>query len=254
MLRLVVIVLIAANLLYFGWSHWAAPDKPMLTAVSVADADRKKPATPPPPPPCATLGPFSDELMAEQGEKQLTKAGWKLQRRTISEDVNDGWWVYVPTPDADEQARTLAALRRAGMRDSFAMADDPEFRVSVGLFSEEARAEDRASKVQRLRLDATVKERHKQQLAIWFDMPGVARETLSDGRLNATGLTLEVLRIESCPSPAAKESPSTSPAPKPDAPKPEDATPADKTGTTGASTKTGFATTGNALEARSRRV
>ncbi len=250
MLRLVVIVLIAANLLYFGWSHWAVQDKPMLTAVAVPNADRKKPATPPPPPPpCATLGPFSDELMAEQGEKQLTKAGWKLQRRTISEDVNDGWWVYVPTPDAGAQASTLATLRRAGMRDSFSMADDPEFRVSVGLFSEEARAEDRASKVQRLRLDATVKERHKQQLAIWFDMPGVARETLSDGRLNATGLPLEVLRIESCPPPAPKESPSTAPAPKP-----EDATPADKTGTAEASPKTGVAATGNARETYSRRV
>ncbi len=187
MLRLVVIVLIAANLLYFGWSHWAVQDKPMLTAVAAPAAAGKKPAAPPPPPPCATLGPFRDELMADQGEKQLTKAGWKLQRRMLGEDVNDGWWVYVPTLDAGEQARTLATLRRAGMRDSFAMSDDPEFRVSVGLFSEEARAEDRASKVQRLRLDATVKERHKQQIAIWFDLPGVARETLSDGRLNATG-------------------------------------------------------------------
>ncbi|MEJ0100121.1 MAG: SPOR domain-containing protein [Pseudomonadota bacterium] len=249
MLRLVVIVLIAANVLYFGWSHWAVQDKPVLTAVAAPDAARKKPATPPPPPPCATLGPFRDELMADQGEKQLTKAGWKLQRRTLSEDVDDGWWVYVPTPNALEQARTLTTLRRAGQRDSFSMADDPEFRVSVGLFSDEARAEDRASKVQRLHLDATVKERRKQQISIWFDLPGVARETLSDGRLNATGLPLDVLRIESCPPPAAKESPATAPASKP-----EEAAPSDKNAAPAAATATGVAATRNAREIRERRV
>ena len=245
MSRLIVIVLIAANLLYFGWSYWAAPDKPVLTAVAGATS-KKKPDAPSAPPPCATLGPFHDELMAEQGEKQLLKAGWQLQKRSISEDINDGWWVYVPNASVADQVRTLSTLRRAGMRDSFSLADDPDFRVSVGLFSEEARAEDRAAQAQRLRLDATVKERRKQQLAIWFDMPGVARETLSDGRLNATGLPLDVLRIESCPQAAPTQAPA--------APKIEEATPAEKTGTAGASVATGVASTRGAGETRSARV
>src|SRR4051812_12073797 len=107
MLRIVVFVLIAANLLYFGWSHWAVPEKPVLTAVATASPGNHQPA---PPPPCATLGPFHDELMAEQAEKQLTKAGWRLQRRANSEDINDGWWVYVRNLDAAAQARTLKAI------------------------------------------------------------------------------------------------------------------------------------------------
>jgi hypothetical protein len=85
------------------------------------------------------------------------------------------------------------------MRDAFAMPDDPEFKVSVGIFSEEDRAEDRASRVQRLRLDAVVRERTSQQTVTWLDIPGVARETLADGRLAQTGMQLERLRIEACP-------------------------------------------------------
>jgi hypothetical protein len=201
MLRIVIFVLIAANLLFFGWSHWAHQEKPMLTAVATTSAGRSK--APPAAPPCATLGPFQDELLADQAEKQLTKAGWRSQRRASSEDVNDGWWVYVPNRDAAGQERTLRAIRGAGLRDAFSMVDSEDFSVSVGLFSEEQRAKDRAARIQKLRLDAVVKERRKQLTTVWFDMPGVARETLSDGRLADTDLPLEALRIEACPEPAA---------------------------------------------------
>jgi hypothetical protein len=225
MLRIVIFVLIAANLLFFGWSHWAHPEKPVLTAVATGGGGKSK--APPAPPPCATLGPFNDEIMAEQAEKQLSKAGWRSQRRATSEDVNDGWWVYVPNRDAAGQERTLRAIRGAGLRDAFSMVDSEDFSVSVGLFSDEQRAQDRAVRIQRLKLDAVVKERRKQLITVWFDLPGVARETLSDGRLADTGLPLEVLRIETCPQPAAV--PAT------------EAAPAEGTGDAATSGKTGMA-------------
>lgn len=199
MLRILLFVLIAANLLFFGWSHWARPEKPVLTAVT-ASAGSKAPTAPPP---CATLGPFHDELLAAQAEQELTRAGWRSERRASSEEVNDGWWVYVPNRDAAGQDRTLRAIRGAGLRDAFSMADSEDFSVSVGLFSDEQRAKDRAARIQRLKLDAVVKERRKQLTTVWFDLPGVARETLSDGRLAATGLPLDVLRIEACSQPDA---------------------------------------------------
>lgn len=246
MARFLVIFLVAANVLYFGWSRFAAEEKPVLTAVATDTGRKNAPAGPPP---CATLGPFNDELLAEQAEKQLTRAGWRMQRRASSEDVNDGWWVYVTSTSAAAQARMLEAIRRAGLRDAFSMPDDPEFRVSVGLFSEESRAEDRAQRVQRLRLDAVVKERRKQQPVIWFDMPGVARETLADGRLAPTGLPLDVLRIESCPlaAPADSTVPGT-------APKTDDSSATDKADGTDAARKTGLAGTIRSGEAPDARV
>lgn len=199
--RIVVMVLVAANLLYFGWSYLIGGRSASLTAPAASPPPATV-AVPPPPPPCATVGPFTDALLTEQAVKALTDAGWGVMRREATEEIHEGWWVYVPGTSAEQQARTLAALRRAGMRDAFAMPDDTEFRVSIGIFSEENRAEDRAAQVQKLKLDALVTERHREQVAVWFDVPGVARETLADGRLAGTGLPLEKLRIEACPAKA----------------------------------------------------
>lgn len=201
MMRIAVLVLVAANLLYFGWTAWVDHGAPDLTAVA-ATARKPAPEAPPPPPappPCATLGPFGSDVDAAAAEQTLVSGGWGILRRAVTEEVREGWWVYVGNASASAQSRTLNALRTAGMRDAFAMPDDPEFKVSVGIFSEEERAEDRAARVQRLRLDAVVKERTSQQTVIWLDIPGVARETLADGRLAQAGMQLDRLRIEACP-------------------------------------------------------
>ncbi|MEO6185031.1 MAG: hypothetical protein ABIP38_14655 [Steroidobacteraceae bacterium] len=211
MIRIVVLALLAINLLYFGWSRWVGGHGAELTAVAANLPPRPaKPAPPAAPPPCATVGPFSDEMQALQAQQKLEAAGWGVVRRQTSENTHEGWWVYVPNTDVGRQARTLNAIRRAGISDAFAMPDDPEFRVSVGIFSEEDRAEDRAARVQQLKLDATVSERSHEQHVFWFDVPGVARETLGDGRLAAAGIVLDKLRVEACP--AAAPAPVATPA------------------------------------------
>ncbi len=206
MIRIVVLVLAAANLLYFGWAHWVDRADPGLTAVAATQSKPQAAAAPPPPAPapCATIGPFTTELDTLAAEQKLTAVGWGLARREVTEQQRDGYWVYVDTSDSNAQARTLNAIRASGIKDAFAMPDDRNFRVSVGIFQDEDRAEDRASRVQRLKLDAVVRERTRDQQVIWIDVPGVARETLSDGRLAATGLPLDRLRVESCPEAAPK--------------------------------------------------
>jgi hypothetical protein len=203
MMRIVVLVLVAANVLYFGWAHWVDHSDPGLTAVT-ATPRRLPAAAPPAPAPCATIGPFSTEIEALAAEQKLTAAGWGLARREVTEQQREGYWVYVDTPSSNAQARTLNAIRASGITDAFAMPDDPQFRVSVGVFQDENRAEDRASRVQKLKLDAVVRERMRDQQMIWIDVPGVARETLSDGRLAATGVALDRLRVEACPPAAPK--------------------------------------------------
>lgn len=205
MLRIALLVLAAANLLYFGWTLSVGRSEPRLTTASAAVSNPEvarpaaKPAAPAAPAPCASLGPFLDAAQADAAEKQLQDADFGPRRRSASEQVAEGWWVYVTNPDAATQARTLDTLRRWNMRDAMAMADDPEFRVSVGIYSQEQRAEDRAQLVQRLKLEARVTQRYKPQPVTWFDIPGMARATLADGRLNELGLPLEKLRIEACP-------------------------------------------------------
>ncbi len=183
MLRIAVLALVAINLLVFGWSRMSAGNKPQLHAVASAPGHKK----PLPPPPCATLGPFHDANLADKAEAAVGKFGWQVQRRSVTQQVNDGWWVYVTTADADAQAKALNTIRRSGMSDTFAMPNDKSFRVSAGLFSSQQRAEDRARRVKRLKLEAVVEERQKDQPVIWLDVPGIARATLGDGRLTGLG-------------------------------------------------------------------
>jgi hypothetical protein len=199
--RLLVIFLLLANLLYFGWSHWVANGDQQLQAVVATTRPAAVPApVPKPPAACATLGPYADELSAVTAQGTLETAGYGVMRRDATQKVNDGYWVYVSDlKDAADQARVLRALKRAGMQDAFAMPDDAAFRVSVGIFSELGRAEDRATRVRAIKLSAQVTERTRDATALWLDLPGISAATVGDGRLNSLGVMHEGLRIEACP-------------------------------------------------------
>ena len=212
MIRLLALGLLAANLLFFGWTLLVSDPAPVLQAVP--PGKRTAPLPPPPPPPCATLGPFKDEVTAEAVQRQVEKAGWGVLRRQVVLQANDGYWVYVSglTSPAD-QARVLRALRRTGMQDVFAMPDDPEYRVSVGIFNDAQGAEERARRVRVLRLNAEVAERKRAQSEYWLDVPGVAARTLGDGRLVTAGVDVKDLTLEACPPqpPAQPQQPAAAP-------------------------------------------
>jgi hypothetical protein len=199
MIRLLVLILIAANLFYFGWSQWVREEKPRLVTPAVAQATPRA-AVAEDQKPCTTLGPERDETRALQIEQLLRDMQLAPSRRVVTTSAREGWWVYVVNPDVDSQARTLRAIQRAGIRDAFAMPEDPEFRVSVGLFMEESGAKIRAEAVRALQLDAKVSERTQQQTAIWFDLPGAARAAVDMSRLATGGIEVHGLRLEECPA------------------------------------------------------
>lgn len=202
MVRILVLVLVAANLLYFGWTQWVTEQEPRLVA-------------PPPAPPgaqpaaattdagasrCTTLGPVLDDTQAIVIEELLRDMQLVPSRRIVTGNAREGWWVYVNNADAAAQARTLRTIQNAGIRDAFAMPDDPGFRVSVGLFMEEAGANRRAEAVRALQLDAGVSERMQQQTAIWFDLAGQEPAAVDMARFTAEGVDAQRLRLETCPT------------------------------------------------------
>ncbi|MEY2855582.1 MAG: hypothetical protein RL030_2714 [Pseudomonadota bacterium] len=215
MIRVLVLMLVAANLLLFAWMALIGDDRPRLQAVTIAPRSVPlPPEAPPPPPPCTTLGPFAGEVAAESLQRQLEGSGWGVARREMKQQVTDGYWVYVAgLTSAADQARVLRALRRTGIQDAFVMPEDPEFRVSVGIFSEQPRAEDRARRVRVLKLDAQVMERMRDTTITWLDIPGVAPSTLGDGRLATAGISIGERRLENCPSPPPAQPPAASQSP-----------------------------------------
>lgn len=197
MIRVLVLVLLAANLLYFGWSRWISAEQTRLVTpdntVAAADAQQEEI------PPCVTIGPIVEDTLALELEQLLRDQQLALSRRTVTEQLHNGWWVYVAANDAATQARTLRNIQNSGIRDAFAMPDDRQFRVSVGLFREEAGARSRADVVRRLQLEAVVEERFDPQVATWFDLPGSTSEHVDLARLVAEGVNIDSLRVEDCP-------------------------------------------------------
>jgi hypothetical protein len=207
MIRILVLVLLGANLLYLGWSRWISDEAPRLVAPESVPPGTAKPrvaVTAPAPASCTSLGPIREEVRAMEIEQQLRDMQLSPSRRTVTAQVQEGWWVYVATASAVNQGRVLRTITGAGISDAFAMTEDPEFRVSVGLFSEEARANSRADAVRRLRLVPVVSERMQEQTSTWFDLANTARDRLDLGRLAAEGVELQDLRVEACPAAAAQ--------------------------------------------------
>jgi hypothetical protein len=199
MVRIVVLVLLAANLLYFGWSRWVRKEAPRLIAPEAATASAPSSSdiafTPGA---CALLGPVADEVRAMEVEQLLRDMRIRPLRHTVSAEVRNGWWVHVASADAAAQARTLRAIQEAGISDAFAMPDDPEFRVSVGVFTEEARAQARAAAVRALRLEPRVTERMSRETSFWFELPGVVPASFELSRLAAEGIDTSALQVDAC--------------------------------------------------------
>ncbi|HUG72609.1 MAG TPA: hypothetical protein VMK82_04220 [Steroidobacteraceae bacterium] len=207
MIRILVLALAAANLLYFGWSQWVRDEQPRLVAPQAAAAGASPStsgAATSATQSCTSLGPAADEIRAMEIEQLLRDMQLVPITRTETGSMREGWWVYVPNADAAGQARTLQSIQNAGITDAFAMADDPDFRVSVGLFMEESGARSRAEIVRGLRLDATVQERMEQQTQVWFDLPGAARNAVDMARLADEGIEVQGLRLEDCPTGAER--------------------------------------------------
>lgn len=202
MIRILVLVLVAANLLYFGWSQWLEDEQPRLLAPAASPA-AAAPAAPAGEPiaavVCTSLGPLRDEIQALEIEQILRDTGLSPVFRSGADELREGWWVYVASADAAAQARALRAIQDAGIGEAFAMPDDPEHRISVGLFAEQARAEERAETLRGLRLTPTVTERVEEQAVFWIDLPGTAREVVNMARLEAEGVNVQRLRLEACP-------------------------------------------------------
>ena len=201
MIRIVVLVLAAANLMYFGWSRWVDQEAPRLVAPEHAGITTSVSSVAPAADSgavCTMVGPAADEVHAMEIDQLLRDQQLLPLRRTVTAEVPDGWWVHLDNADAAGRARALRALRNAGHADPGALPDDPQFRISIGLFPEQARAEDQAAAVRTLGLEPTVARRMRQDTAHWFELPGTPASAVDLSRLAAEGVETAALRLQPC--------------------------------------------------------
>ena len=171
-MRIVVLVLLLANLGFFGWSYLQgaqAEEAPAPAAVAPLQlaAARSAPATR-----CQSLGPFTDSTQMLSVSAALTARGIGSLVRQVERKVTDGNWVYIDgLKSVAERQRALQKLKRAGLRDVAEMSD-AQFsdRISAGIFMDPRGAEERAANVRAAGFEPKIEERQHAVPERWLNV------------------------------------------------------------------------------------
>ena len=218
-MRNAFIALLVVNLMYFAWARWvdeprtppvneALAKLPRLKLVSELPQDQR-PATNTrtalnETPACMSVGPFGDLTNASRAAGILTSRGFAPQQRAEEAGTSPGYWVYGGgLKDEVETDRVRVSLEKAGVRDALVMPPtaDAGRRVSLGLFSDRAHADQRVAFLKRMGLKAEVAEHKLPQTVYWIDLtprPGMTAVPLGDLFTESVGSRIAV---QPCPPP-----------------------------------------------------
>jgi hypothetical protein len=231
-LKSIVVCLALANAGYFLWAHGIAASKevPIAAApptttlklvgevspgampdggapgVAAGANDASNPSLLTNVKRCLTVGPFRDVAEAAHAASLLRGGGYDPRQRVVDGEVWAGVWVYLPIPaSAVATEQLLSKLRVAGIDDALEMPGPADASViSLGLFSEQKRAQARVAQAQVLGLNPGIADRKRTGNVYWIDID--LKPT--DGLLNPADLQGESghisrLEVKACPSGAA---------------------------------------------------
>jgi len=175
--RAALLLLLLANLAFFAWSQWLAPEKARLPVSPKVDAPRLHLARETTPVAasngsCVTVGPFATNELAARARQTLSDSGYPSLPREVAIRVFEGYWVYLESPPTESgERRLLDRLKKGGVADAQAVGDlGSARRISLGVFSDETRAASQSEKVAKLGLLPQIEAREKPGTAIWLDL------------------------------------------------------------------------------------
>ena len=120
---------------------------------------------------CVTVGPFATNELAARARQTLTDAGYSSVPREEETRVIDGYWVYLEAPTTETgERRLIARLRGGGISEAQVVGEEGSRRVSLGVFSDEARAFAQSERVAKLQLLPQIEARERPNIAIWLDL------------------------------------------------------------------------------------
>ncbi len=219
-MRALFLFLVLANVGFFVWSHYVAPqaaptDAPIPARKSEPDKLKLLPPEQLPPPKpvaqtpqaagaasaaCLEWGSFTlaDYQRAEKALEPLGLAGRVAQRRT--EEVAH-WWVFIP-PQANRPAalRKGMELKALGVEDFFVVGEPGDFQwaVSLGVYRREEAA---LARLARLRAQgvrsAVVGSRDAVVPKVWLQVKGV--DAALESRLKDVARQVDGSELRACP-------------------------------------------------------
>ena len=121
---------------------------------------------------CVTVGPFATNELAARARQTLTDSGYASLPREVEIRVLDGYWVYLESPPTEAgERRLLERLKRGGITDAQALGElGSSRRISLGVFSDDARAATQSERVAKLGLLPQIEAREKPGTTIWLDL------------------------------------------------------------------------------------
>jgi hypothetical protein len=151
-----------------------APDTdfPEDDPIPPARARQETPPAAAPAAACLSVGPLSTEESGEEILARVRGLGGTAELRSATEEVFLGHWVQIRNiPSREEANRQVAELQEAGFEDAYPMPeDDGERTISLGLFSDEERAERLREQAAELGLAPEVVPQSRETTTWWVDV------------------------------------------------------------------------------------
>ena len=204
-MRIVALLLILCNVLYFAWAKWidVTPLPPLDSQAEQSDAStlvlaserppqsQEKSANQPATPStfasgqtsaatvaavngqsCISVGPFQDLPSATQAAATLHSASFDSRQRLEQGELWVGYWLSVQTLRTREAAdRAIVSLKEHGITDAYVIpGSDPPNIVSLGVFKEQERAQRLMDEVRKLGFDAQISDRTRSGSVYWLDV------------------------------------------------------------------------------------
>jgi hypothetical protein len=157
---------------------------------------------------CISVGPFRDMAETAHAASTLRSGGYDPRQRVADGEVWAGVWVYLPLPAARDAAdKMLAKLKAGGIDDALEMPgpnDGPV--VSLGLFSEQKRAQTRIAQAQTLGFNPGIADRKRNGNVYWIDIDLKPTDSLlNPSDLQGENGRIVRLEVKGCPSVSASQ-------------------------------------------------
>ena len=214
-MRVLFLVLVLANLGFAAWATWYSgpqpPARPVTSnapalaiygepadAVSAvgdaAGAPAQQRMTD-----CISVGPLPNRVDVEDAVSALGRGGFRTRQRVAQGEVWLGQWVYIDAIATQaEAAEIVAELADNGIAEAYVIADGNNGSiVSLGVFSQQARARQRFADAQALGFAPAVADRFQPGEVFWLDVTARDGEAFALAVLPELGIDTE-LRFENC--------------------------------------------------------
>jgi hypothetical protein len=157
---------------------------------------------------CISVGPFRDMAETAHAASTLRSGGYDPRQRVADGEVWAGVWVYLPLPAARDAAdKMLAKLKAGGFDDALEMPgpnDGPV--ISLGLYSEQKRAQSRIAQAQTLGFNPGIADRKRNGNVYWIDIDLKPTDSLlNPSDLQGENGRIVRLEVKGCPAVSASQ-------------------------------------------------